>query len=220
MSADFRTLIEWLHVTDLSLAQLDEVKSLVDAARKSLAADDPRQTDLGACSEILWDGLIPGEALTKLLEKWQQTAGLESQTDTARVASEIRLIASSLPEFEWLTSSYQEALDACDDFDDGDTESLFEWTGEFSDKLEESWHRYTGLSVVSSEVTAETAVSHALLLEGIQGWYDAVDMLVQAADGDQDFEPALDRAEEANRLLVAVQKYSDRLHREVQATAK
>ena len=154
------------------------------------------------------------------LEKWQQTAGLESQTDTARVASEIRLIASSLPEFEWLTSSYQEALDACDDFDDGDTESLFEWTGEFSDKLEESWHRYTGLSVVSSEVTAETAVSHALLLEGIQGWYDAVDMLVQAADGDQDFEPALDRAEEANRLLVAVQKYSDRLHREVQATAK
>jgi hypothetical protein len=70
---------------------------------------------------------------------------------------------------------------------------------------------------VNSEVTSESVLGHKLLSEGLQSWLTALDMIRAALEEDveTDWQQVLDAAQEGNRLLIVVQKFSQRLQSQV-----
>lgn len=123
---------------------------------------------------------------------------------------EFRELARQLPDEQWKTSQYLELIRQ---LDESDEEQLLDYLERRRLQLLQSLESYRGNPVLPQEVTAETVAGHRLLVEGIEGWLDGVEMLLEAIPEDGDCEPALDRIEDSNRLLISVQ----RLHQRVAA---
>ena len=68
-----------------------------------------------------------------------------------------------------------------------------------------AWEGYDATTVLEDEVTAESVLGHQLLREGAESWLDALEMLREGL-GQSDREAVLERAEEGQRLLVALGK--------------
>lgn len=130
---------------------------------------------------------------------------------------ELREIAAGIAEERWCTESYKNLESAIDQFlDGGEEENLWDFLDELEASLERSSESYQQTDILAKEVTVESLVLHKLLLEGIEQWQSAVAVIRQ---GDPECEPEwaemLARAQEGNRLLVAVQIYYGRLQRAV-----
>lgn len=212
METPFRTLIAFLHVADLETADLIQVRGMVAAAARSLLEDDPRWPEMRACEDELWQGTMPVDALGRLVANWEAYEQPAVVPDGVLLEQEFRRAASELPEQEWATDAYQGALRAIEAYEAGDDDALENWSRALSERLETAWNQYSEVPVLSEEITAETVVGHRLLKEGFQGWYDAQELLILAAEEDGDFEEGLARAEEASRLLVAVQQLASRVN--------
>jgi hypothetical protein len=206
----FETLLSWIHVTNLENADLMEARALVGAALDELEDEDPRLPDLEACEDLLWQGSLPAQHLQGIADKWNNYQREATVPEGVLLEQEFRSIANTLKPKEWVTSAYQEALDAADDYEDGDDQSLVRFSDKMTKRLESAWETYSNIALLPEEITAESVVGHRLLLEGIQCWYDALEMLVQFSEQGLDLDEALSRAEEANRLLVAVEKLASR----------
>lgn len=72
--------------------------------------------------------------------------------------------------------------------------------------LESAWARYSTVQVAERERTAENMAGHRLLVEGLAGWLESVELCEQG-----EYEAALEAAQEANRLLVLVQFHAKRV---------
>ncbi len=123
---------------------------------------------------------------------------------------EFRRLAAELPEQQWKTSQYLELIRQLDESEEDD---LLDYLEQRRLQLLQSLESYRGNQMLPQEVTAETVTGHRLLEEGIQGWLEGVEELLETIPADGDCEPALERIEESNRLLVSVQ----RLHQRVAA---
>ncbi|MBN9420059.1 hypothetical protein ABS71_14895 [bacterium SCN 62-11] len=123
---------------------------------------------------------------------------------------EFRELARQLPDQQWKTSQYLELIRH---LDESDEEELLDYLEQRRLQLLQSLDSYRKNPIMPQEVTAETVAGHRLLEEGIEGWLDGVELLLEAVSHDGDCEPALDRIEDSNRLLIAVQ----RLHQRVAA---
>lgn len=207
----FQTLIAFLHVADLETADLLEVRGLVSAATRSLLEDDPRLPDLQICEEELWQGAMPLERLQMLVSNWESYEQPETVPEGVLLEQEFRRMAAELPEQEWATDAYHGALRAIEAFEAGDDDALENWSRALSQRLDSAWAGYSDVPLMPEEVTAETVVGHRLLKEGFQGWFDAQELLILTAEQGGDFGEGLVRAEEASRLLVAVQKLAFRV---------
>jgi hypothetical protein len=207
----FQTLIAFLHVADLDTADVLEVRGMVAAAARSLLEDDPRLPDLQGCEEELWQGSMPLESLKRLVANWEAYEQPELVPEGVLLEQEFRRAAAELREEEWATDAYQGALRAVEAYEAGDDQALENWSRAMSERLEQAWSAYSEVPVMSDEITAETVVGHRLLKEGFQGWFDAQEMLILAVEEQGDFDEGLARAEEACRLLAAVQKLASRV---------
>lgn len=138
------------------------------------------------------------------------TRRLESLSANSLLEEEFRQLAEELPEEQWRTSHYLELIRQ---LDESDEPQLLDFLERRRSQLLQSLQGYRQNQVMDQEVTAETVAGHRLLEEGIQGWLQGVEMLMEAIPSDGDCEPALERIEESNRLLVSVQ----RLHQRVAA---
>ena len=115
---------------------------------------------------------------------------------------ELRQRAQALNEGQWCTSTYLEFEEALA----GSADSLATQLERLHLQFENAWESYSAQPILESELTAESAVTHGLLKDGIAGWLEAI---VQAGEGEHSL--ALERAEEANRLLVVLQLYERQL---------
>ncbi len=123
---------------------------------------------------------------------------------------EFRQLARELPDEQWRTSHYLELIRQ---LDESEEPQLLAFLEARRSQLEQSLEGYRKNQILDQEVTAETVAGHRLLEEGIQGWLQGVEWLLEAIPSEGDCEPALDRIEDSNRLLVSVQ----RLHQRVAA---
>lgn len=85
--------------------------------------------------------------------------------------------------------------------------AVLRWIDVVEETFLKSWDSYEQSSVLESEVTRESVVGHLLFLEGVEGWLEA---LAQFRDSVHrpDRSAILSRAEQGQRLLIAVQELS------------
>lgn len=194
------TLLSWVRVSDLEQADVPAVLALVRDALRELEPDEQAAEALQAIEEQLLAGHVPVWELQRFAQDFDVASPQFSECE--QLESEFRRIAAELPEEEWRTPRIGE-IEAWLDGAEVDLEAI-------RATVLSSWNRYQQTPLSADEVTAETVVGHRLLLEGLEGWLEALDALEAEEEG------ALEQAEAANRLLVAVQK----LHQRVAAQAR
>jgi hypothetical protein len=123
----------------------------------------------------------------------------DAQQTELELEHELRTRAATLNEHDWKTQAVWQLSDAL-------------WTGQAHYYAREMWERldsvedgYASFLVCPQEVTCESVVGHRLLLEGLDAWREALEMLEQRPAG------ALKMAEYGNRILVTVQRYASQL---------
>lgn len=129
----------------------------------------------------------------------------EPKDDLARLLKELYAQADLLPEADWRTLYLREFHELCGP----KAQTLPDWESRLDtvkSRVNRSWENYQNLKVADRERTAETVAGHRLLVEGLAGWLEAVELCRQS-----EFEAAREAAIEANRLLILVQKQSRRL---------
>lgn len=216
----FRTLIEWIHVSDLEDAELEQVRPLVRSALDSLTQeDDPRREALVNVENLCWEGAVPAEELRALAQEFEDFVDGELDEESLlpegeRLELEFRRLAESLEPEDWYTTNYQLVLKAVNSCKKGDPAPLEQAIADLGELFENAWGPYSTTPITPEEITAETVVGHRLLQEGIQGWFDALEQLELSMCGEGDFDEALETAEIANRLCVAVQKLALRVKQE------
>ena len=217
----FRTLIEWIHVSDLEDADLEQLRPLVRAALDSLTEeDDPRRAALQELEELSWEGAVPAAELRQLaadFENYEEPDPESLLSDGERLELEFRRLAEDLPTEDWYTTNYQRVLKGVNQSKKGNPAPLEAAIVELGELFERAWEPYSTTAIAPDEVTAETVVGHRLLQEGLQGWFDALEQLELAMSGECEYDDALDTAEQANRLCVAVQKLALRVRQEAAA---
>lgn len=150
-------------------------------------------------------------------------AGHSAKPAADLIELEIRAIAAGLEDEKWATESYLALEEGVDAFlDDDDEEALVETLEDMEEILERAYRPYRETEVVDSEVAAESVAAHKLLMEGIESWISALEMLRQEedVDKDSDWTGALAQAEHGNRLLIAVQVYNAQLQAQLSSLRK
>lgn len=225
---DHEILLRWLANNDLETVAHASLLDLVKAALASLEqmADSDFEA-LNGGQEML-DEL--DEILAQLEEGGMAIASLEAFRDRYSLLSvvadsaaealedEYRRLAENLPDGEWCTENYVLVENGVDIYlDEGDDGPLLEALDTMSLVLESAYRPYREARIVDSEVSAESYVGHKLLQEGVECWLTALEMLRQEEDCPEEsgWSDALRKAEEGNRLLIAVQ----RLNAQVQVEA-
>lgn len=217
----FRSLIQWLQVTDLDLAHHEQALAMVEAALEDLDEQEDEDSfealrTLVPIYNGLLKGSLPADGLREYGERHLEVLREGGEPYGVLLERELRQMAQDLAEPEWRTSSYEKIAWGIDEFLEGRPEPLAQAVAELEAVMEEAWEPYYHTPVADSEVTAESVVGHRILMDGIQGWIDALTATRSAAYGEATWEDAVQAAEQANRLLVAVQKFSERIERETQ----
>lgn len=115
--------------------------------------------------------------------------------------------SENLPRSDWYTTTLQEferLLRA------SQPTELGSFRASLRKRLKASWDRYERIRVTPPEQTAETVAGHRLLVEGLAGWQEALELSESGAE----VETVLEAAEDANRLLVVVQLHARSVRRE------
>lgn len=212
-----QSLLAYLRATPLDEVDPTETRLLVRSLLGDLPQPVPQDLlDLAHRLERIEDAMSTGGDATEDL------AALVRAFDEPQAASPgeqleqwVREVAAGLSRDEWYTETYASVEAAAADHQEGNPEPLERVLQEVASRLEGAWEPYYHAPVAAEEVTAETVVGHRILLEGVQGWFDALEALRLAAAGEFSWDEALAQAEAANRLLVAV----PRLARQVEIEA-
>ena len=199
---DVNELLALLQVADLEEVQIDALLEVVQTALDDCADDDPRYDGLVEIEDALVAGALPVDQLQAFRTRFP----LLVRSDAELLEEEFHQLAEELSDEEWRTSHYVELEAALQDMDD---DALDEYLTARQQTVEAALQGYKATSLTPSEVTAETWVGHRLLNQGLEAWLRALQRLAQ--DPDKDWESALEEAEYGTRLLVAVQKLSQRV---------
>lgn len=210
-------LIRWIGLTDLENLDHAQGLSMVKAAIEAMEALDEEPTPamekaFEALLEILDDfssGGLPAKELKDFSQAHKSLFSPDSKPGPS-LEDELRAIADDLEEEEWCTGSYLKLEAGVDAFEDGDEEALHQTLQGLEAVIQQAWEGYAAISIAQSEITAESVAGHGLLQEGVQEWFAAIDCARAAARDEADWDDALEMAENANRLLAAVTKFSAR----------
>jgi hypothetical protein len=217
----FVALLEWVGVTDLD--NLDHASGLImvrEAVEELQGQDDLSRQQILQELQPIYDDLLQGglpiQSLQDFFQRHQGLLARPSQPVGALLEEELRSLAGGLCESEWCTPAYLNVEKAVDAFLEGDAGLLESTLSEMETVLDQAWEPYSQTPIAESEITAESVVGDRLLREGIKEWFQAVECLRALAsedslESDRDWDEALATAEYANRLLVAVQRFSRRL---------
>lgn len=212
-----QTLLAYLRATPLDQVDPTETRLLVRSLLNDLPQPVPPDLlELAHRLERIEDAMSTGsdatEDLAALLRSFDAP---EAASPGEQLEQWVREVAAGLSQEEWYTETYASVEAAVAEFQEGNPGPLERVLQEVASRLESAWEPYYHAPVAAEEVTAETVVGHRILLEGVQGWFDALECLRLAAAGEFPWDEALAQAEAANRLLVAV----PRLARQVELEA-
>ena len=210
-------LIRWIGVTDLDNLDHAQGMAMVKGAIEAMeAVDDEPTVEMERAFETLLAihddfslGGLPAGPLRDFAERHKELF-LAKVGQGAGLEEELRALADELEESEWCTGSYLKLEAGVDAFDEGDDAGLASALDDLELVIQQAWESYAGLSIAQSEITAESVAGHGLLQEGVQEWFAALDCARAAARQEAEWDDALEMAENANRLLVAVCKFSAR----------
>ena len=220
-------LLSWLAVTDLENLERREAYTLVGKALEELENETSEQQDedlldeafdsLQEIQQILLKGDLPTGKLVDFYQRFDPAFRSPLECSAGELDAELRELAEQLPERDWCTSSYLKVEHGIQSYLDGEDGPLQSALREMETIIEAAWEPYAQSSVVNSEVTSESVLGHKLLSEGLQSWLTALDMIRAALEEDveTDWQQVLDAAPEGNRLLIVVQKFSQRLQSQV-----
>lgn len=236
----FQAFLRWVGITDPERFQHQTGMSMVKDAMATLRSQNSEQSrELLAALEPIHqhflDGGIPAKELTEFYVKFEHLIERKELIPAGiQLENKLRQRAEDLPEELWCTQAYLDLEDGVQRFLDGEPEPLDRVLETMESTMEQAWKQYFETPIVESEVTAESVVGHALLQEGIEEWRVALNLIAQAAsaawaeeasepnaeDTEREeeseeelssWEEALATAQYANRLLVAVQDFSERI---------
>lgn len=207
-----RNLMSWYEIGDRSRVDFDSLREMV---REALAWPEPGLTReeqarvaelLQAANLRLFSQDFPAEELDLLAEEiLPRLAGGPSVADAVELG--LRELAESLDDDAWRT----EAIEALEATLAGDAEGFEAGLQALETRFVQAWESYEQSPVAGFEVTVEAVVGHRLLLEGLQGWIDGLDLLRSGGD----LEAALARVEHSQRLLIALQRQQENLERQL-----
>lgn len=161
-------------------------------------------------------GGVPATPLREFYHRYQSHFVEEREAAGVVLERDLRELADQLSEEEWCTESYLKLERGIHAFLDGNPDLLEEVVEEMETVLDEAWNPYSNTPLGDSEITAETVVGHTLLTQGVHEWIQALDFVRAATEeADPDWQSALDAAQLGNRLLIAVQKFNQRLQSQV-----
>ncbi len=190
------------------LARSSTSSDLRERVKETLAElQDPCEPAWAGVVRVLEDiacSIEAGKESEDLLEALHQQLGQVELSKVGQLEWEILNLSARLPSWEWNTDTYQEACEAARHFEAGRADEGEALARSIADRMEQAWSHYQELAIEEREVTAEAVAAHRLLERGQLDWLAALEKLR--------YEPgrALLEAEQANRLLVALQKYCQR----------
>lgn len=165
--------------------------------------------------EYFLEGGLPAAELQEFFQLYQHSFVEEKVPVGEQLEMELRQMAEDLTEEEWCTGSYLKLENGVQAYLEGDPEPLNQAVEEMEIVLDQAWSPYAESPVADHEITAESVLGHQLLAEGVQEWIQAIDFVREIADGaDADWQEALDTAQYANRLLIVVERFSQRLQKQ------
>ena len=206
----FADLITWARQPNLSESDPKQGRLLVKAARSGLDEGDPRDDLLYDIEVELYEGKIPVALLRELEERFGDAdQGLPYGN---RLEIEYRRLAANLPEAEWVTTFYAQARQAAELAKAGQSEQFLANIHEMHEVIVKAWEPYARTSLTEEDVTAETVVGHLLLRDGVEGWLEALDQLERASREEMTYEEALATGEKANRLMISVQRLTQKIN--------
>lgn len=86
----------------------------------------------------------------------------------------------------------------------GRKELIEEWLPQIEGRFLEAAERYETLTIVESEVTVESVLAHGLLIEGIDGWLEALAMFRDGLDSTINESEIREIAHQAQKKLLFV----------------
>ena len=166
-----------------------------------------------AIESTLWEGVIPVDELRQFaLESERLHPEEREPSDVERLEGEFRAVAAGLDDEDWATPGYLEIERAVQAFEEGGApEELMAALETMRARLDAAWLDYSRTPVEEHEVAAESVVGHRLLQEGFELWFQSLEELEQALAQGSTFDPGLQTAENANRLLVTIERLRDRV---------
>ena len=213
----YEDLIRWIGLTDLENLDHARGMAIVKAAIVAMETldEEPTVAQEKAFEALLtiYDdfsgGGLPVQGLRDFSEQ-HKNLFLSKAKEGPSLEEELRAMADDLEEEEWCTGSYLRLEAGVDAFEDGDDDALNKALDDLELVIQQAWDHYSGISIAQTEITAESVAGHGLLQEGVQEWFAALDCARSAARDEADWDDALEIAENANRLLAAVTKFSAR----------
>lgn len=130
---------------------------------------------------------------------------LATRPTAATLEDHWRRTAAELTATELNSGTWRELHRAFQAESVGRCDLVLRWLEQTEATIMTAWEGYDATTVLEEEVTAESALGHQLLREGAELWLDALGILRDSL-GQSDREAILERAEEGQRLLIALGK--------------
>ena len=102
------------------------------------------------------------------------------QSDLEVLEEELYALAADLPASVWYTSTYRDFKKLLEIRADN-PERLEAALNYIQSRVEGAWQAYSRTPVGKEERTAEAVVGHKLLVEGLAGWLEALELCRQGA---------------------------------------
>jgi hypothetical protein len=182
----FVQFLSWLSHIDLARADLDDLLARVSDVLEHLPEEDPRFAWMAAIEDKLLDGEIPVDRLRALAERFPCQPNLEDRLRSLVFGRRV-----DGPALQELRQAIRQVATQ--------PQVLRELVHDLQGQLREFWDDYQ--SEPSHQDSEEAvATGHRLLEEAFQHWSQGLKLI-----GEGEFEPGLERAQHAYRLLQAVQ---------------
>lgn len=178
-----------------------------EQAAEQLECDDsfdPQLTDqMVDCLVEAEDALLSGGdanlALKRLVALYHSQAKLDS-------LEELWLFkASQLGTAQLETETWNDLHKALEAAQSGRTSLVERWLDCVEEEFLAAWEGYEATDVLEEEITTESVLCHRFLLEGVEGWLEALTIFRETLGPELDRSAILRTAEQAQRLLILVQ---------------
>lgn len=206
----YRELLIWLDDFDphdcAPEILLPVVGSALDEVEQRFGLDEILER-LCEVEELLHQGEPCGDKLEALFLEFPELPelGLDEVTE------QYMAMADELSEEEWQTTTFAQLVSLIDCLNNGQSARAQELMRSLSEIIDGAWQVYSQTLVHDDEVTLQAVAGHSLLLQGAEGWRQA---MADVQEGR--FDEALQNAEDANRILIALQRFARHVERQTE----
>lgn len=209
-SVSYRNLSNWLDDFDPHDCDPEVLLPLVESAIEDVQQRhgfDEVLEQLFDIEDLLEQGEPCGDKLEALFADHPELPPLGLD----EIAEQYLTLADELTDEEWQTTTYAQLVDLIDCLETDQHEEARRLQQALNGIIEGAWQVYSQTLVHDDEVTLQAVAGHRLLLQGAETWRQA---LVDVKDGRYD--DALENAEDANRILISLQRFARQVERQTE----